>query len=396
MRSSKLQKTLSLALATAALTGCTGGAEQGEKEYVPPQAFREGISPGVRDNDKAAVVDSSVDYGLALRTAALKLVGTYPTLSEIKELQAAADKPAVFVARIDAYLADPRFSVEQVAFWRDAFKLGGTKAVGMATVNMEAAPTFAASLVVGGRPFTEIVTAATGTCPTLAANGTFTAGNCGNNIEAVGVLTDPGVQSQFYSSMAFRRARWVQETFICTKFPAEVGGRQEQHPGGSYYSPWPFLSISGGKDSRVDFHDDKSLICANCHSTMNHVAPLLGKFNEAGMPTPDFTVRTPIVGTPVTLRTDWLPASEATAWRFGKPAADMKALGASIAADPELPRCVATRVWNWALSRGDVVVDSATVPQELSDQLLRSFQGSNYNVKQLIREVFTSATFVRY
>ena len=87
---------------------------------------------------------------------------------------------------------------------------------------------------------------------------------------------------------------------------------------------------------------------------------------------------------------------ETTAWRFGRPAADLKALGAALAADPDLPRCVATRVWNWGLSRGDVVVDSATVPQELGEQLVRSFQASNYNVKQLIREVFTSATFVRY
>ncbi|MDW8281789.1 MAG: DUF1588 domain-containing protein [Myxococcales bacterium] len=397
MTRTMLPRTLPLALAAATLPGCTGGAEQGEHDNVPPQAFVEGISPAVRDRNKAVVVDPTVDYGLALRTAALKLVGAYPTLAEIKELQAASDPAAVFAKRIAAYLADPRFSFEQVAFWRDTFKLGGTRNLGMlGTVNMDSAPMFAASLVVSGRPFTEVLTASSGTCPTLAANGTFTPANCANGIEAVGVLTDPGVQSQFFSSMAFRRVRWVQETFICTKFPAEISDRKEQRPGGTYYSPWPFTSISGGKDARVDFHDDRSLICANCHSTMNHIAPLFGKFDEAGRPTPNYAVRTPIPGSPPTLFTDWLPPTEMTAWRFGVPTANLKALGAAIAADPDMPRCIATRIWNWALSRGDVVVDQATVPKDLGEQLRASFVASNYNLKQLIYDVFTSATFVRY
>ena len=65
---------------------------------------------------------------------------------------------------------------------------------------------------------------------------------------SAGVLTDPAVMRQFYSNMAFRRVRWVQETFACTKFPAEVSteptGRRwrrasTRRPGRSTRSPAP-------------------------------------------------------------------------------------------------------------------------------------------------------------
>ena len=32
------------------------------------------------------------------------------------------------------------------------------------------------------------------------------------------------MQAQFLSSLAFRRTRWVQETFMCSRFPAETSG----------------------------------------------------------------------------------------------------------------------------------------------------------------------------
>src|SRR5262245_39687665 len=111
MRHTTMLATLSLGVC-AGLLGCNGGAESGEREYVPPSAFRDNLSPGVRDRDKAAVVDDRVDYGLALRTAAMKLVGDYPTLAEIKEISAATDPSTVFAKQVDAYMADPRFSRE--------------------------------------------------------------------------------------------------------------------------------------------------------------------------------------------------------------------------------------------------------------------------------------------
>jgi len=399
MKKTLRESTLSLVIASAALCGCAGGADKGEQTVVPPNAFLEGITPGVREGEKAAIVDSKVDYGLALRSAALRLTGNYPTLAEIKLLRDAADQPTTYAGIINGYLSDPRFAAEQKAFWSDTFRMGGTKKVGTVTLNLDAAPTYAAMLVVQGLPFTNVVTASSGTCQALQADGSFAAGSCPNTSgDVVGVLSDPGMHAQFFSSMAFRRTRWIQETFMCAKFPAEIGTRKENHPGGAYLSPWDFKSITGGKDPsvRVDFQADDSLICANCHTTINHIAPLLGKYDMAGLLQAGFAVVTPVPGNPMTVLADWLPAGQSTAWRYQQPVADLRGLGQAIANDPGFGRCVATRVWNWAFSRGDVVVDQAVLPSDMEDQLAAGLKASNYNVKELIRQVFTGASFVRY
>ena len=196
--------TLSLALAAAAAAGCSGGASTGQKADDNSSAFREGLPPVIRDGDKFAVNDATTDYMLALRSAALKLTGNYPTQTEIAELQAAADQPATYANRINDYMSRPAFAAQQVQFWRDTFKMGGTLTVqvgaGMQTVSLETAPTFAAQLVVQGQPFNQIVTQSKGTCPTFnGTNGQFTAADCTNTAgqPVVGVLTDAGVQAQF-------------------------------------------------------------------------------------------------------------------------------------------------------------------------------------------------------
>ena len=110
-------------------------------------------------------------------------------------------------------------------------KMGGTlkATVGNTTVNvsLDTAPTFAAELVVQDQPITNLFTATTNTCPTLSADGkTFTDAACAvaNGLKTAGVLTDPGAMAQFYSNMAFRRVRWIQETFACTQVPGGVLG----------------------------------------------------------------------------------------------------------------------------------------------------------------------------
>ena len=71
-----------------------------------------------------------------------------------------------------------------------------------------------------------------------------------NGLTTAGVLTDPGAMAQFYSNMAFRRVRWVQETFVCTKFPAEYSATPVAMGNGQFTSPWPFTSITGGTGAR--------------------------------------------------------------------------------------------------------------------------------------------------
>src|SRR5262249_22752518 len=160
-------------------------------------------------------------------------------------------------------------------FWKDTMRQGGGATDD--APSRDTAPTFAAQIVVEGRPFTDLFTAASGNCPTYDADAkAFTAGECNNGAPAQsGVLTNPGTMHQFFGHMAFRRVRWLQEIFVCTKFPAEHAATPIEKNGADYVSPWPFESVS---TAPIDFQDTKSVICANCHTTINHIAPLLANF----------------------------------------------------------------------------------------------------------------------
>ncbi len=381
---------LSLALAPTALGACAGGAQPGGKP----------VDPNTGSTMQPAVV-TRIDYEESLRSAAIKLTGNYPTLAEIKQVRDASDsmRQSEYEKIIDDYMSRPSFGAQLIDFFRDSFKMGGSDNRGGTMVNFDYAPTYAASLVVGEKPFTDVVTATRDTCQTFdEKTGKFSSANCPNQA-AVGVLTDAGVQAQFFSSMAFRRVRWVQETFICRKFPAETSGAPQPRPGGSYTSPWDYNSITGKqnkKDARIDFQDDKSIVCANCHTTMNHIAPLFARFGVNGALNMGIQVKVPIPNEPPATPGDWLPSGEPTAWRMGQPVADLPALGAAIAADPEFGKCVVSRVWNWAMSRPDVVEDGALLTDELATKLVGDLKSSNWNVKKLVRKAFTSDSFVRY
>jgi hypothetical protein len=340
---------------------------------------------------------------LALRSAAIKLTGNYPTLAEIQELQSSPNQPQTYAARIDDYISRPSFASQQVDFWRNTFKMGAQNTAGTAPAMMDNAPFYAASLVVSGQPFTNLLTATSGTCPTYnATTGAFTAANCPAPNPTVGVLADQGVMQQFFSSMGFRRTRWVQETFMCQRFPAEQNGTAIKYPGGTYNSPWPWNSITGHESTtnpKIDFQDNTALICNNCHSTINHIAPLFGKFDSTGkfVSGSAFQVVTPVPGNPNTVIGDWLPDGGQTfAWRYMQPVADLPALGAAVAADPGFARCMTSRVWNWAMSRGDVVNDGTTLTDDLATPMTSALVSDSFNMKNMIRRIFTDPNFVRF
>ena len=341
---------------------------------------------------------------LALRSAALKLTGNYPTLAEIKQLQNATDQTAVYSQLIDSYINRPTFNQQILQFWRNTFQMGGSLPVqtptGVVNVNLEFAPTYAAYLIAKGENFSKLVTGDTGTCQTYnPATDTFTATPC-SNAAAVGILTDQGVQAQFYSAMAFRRVRWFQEALLCSRFPAETTGAKVQYAGGVYNSPWDLKTTSGALNdpkALVDFQDTSSLICANCHSTMNHQAPLFANFGPTGMYVASaIQVKTPVAGNPDSKLVDWIPAGEPLSYRFGQPTPTVKEFGAAMAADPAFKACMATRIWNWAMSRGDVVVDQAILTPDFSAQLTQQVDAKNWNLKEFIRAVYKSAYFIRY
>jgi hypothetical protein len=350
-----------------------------------------GADPNANSNPN--IDQRQINYGEALRTAALKLVGDLPTLADINAVTDATS----YGAKIDAYLADPRFATRQIQWWRDTFKTGQA---GMSTKagspSYDTAATFAAEVVVNDRPYTDVLTAGTMTCPTFA-NGAFADASCTNNAPTTGVLTDPGLMAQYYANMAFRRVRFVQETFICSKFPAEFSSTPQIMGSGAYTSPWPFNSITGGTTAKINFLDTSAVICANCHTTENHMAPMFGYFDMNGAYTAGtFQVKVPSLGTPTATLADWLPATEGFAWRNGTKVTDLPSLGKAIAADPATAQCIVTREWNYAMSRGDVVNDVATVPSVVTASLVTDFTTNGLKVKRLLRNIFTSDDFVKF
>lgn len=341
---------------------------------------------------RARLGERDLDYGAALRTASLRLRGTLPTLVEIRFLAESSDPRRAYESLLDQMLRDPRFAGQLFDFFRDTFRMGGDD-------ELNGAPAFAARLVFESDDFTRLFTATSGACTSFDRGaGTFTAGDCDNGVpEHAGVLTHPGVMRHFYSNLAFRRVRWVQEVFACEPFPAEVTREVDVGGAAPYTAPWPFESIAGADTGgRVDFHDTSAVICANCHATMNHLAPLFARFDANGAWQDDIQVVLPLDGAPAAARTDWLVEGEGTAWRFGVPVADLPALGRAMAADPEVERCTVARTWNWAMGHGDVIGNADVVPADVLAAALATYRSEGHDLRAALRTIFTSDDFLRF
>ena len=335
-----------------------------------------------------------LDYNAALKIAALRLTGDLPTMDEIVAIQSAPDDAAKKVAyetRIQDYMGRPTFTRQMVGFWRDTFKMGDT-------AELDAAPAFAAQLSVENRSYLELFTATTGNCPTVDANlTTITGANCVGTGPQAGVLTNTGAMKQFYSNFAFRRVRWVQETFDCAKFPVEISGTPQDVGGAApYIGVWPFQSISGLSTGRVNFQDVSAVVCANCHQSLNHIAPLFANYDIMGVYKTTISVPTPLDNAPMAQLTDYLPATEQTAWRYGVAAADLPSLGAAMAADKDVQKCGVARVWNWALGKTDIVDTLQEVPIETVQAQVDAFAANGFKMKDLIFAVYTSDDFVKF
>ena len=337
-----------------------------------------------------------VDYNAALRIAALRLTGRIPTMAETMQVANAGDdtaKKAAYEALLLDYMNRPDFGRQMFLYFRDTFKMGET-------AMLDTAPAFAARLAVNNGSYMDLFTAGADGCPTFdLAAGTFTSAECTNMGPKAGILTNPGVQAHYFGNFAFRRARFIQETFVCTKFPAEVVVGAGTDVGGAapYTGVWPWESIAG-KDNggRVDFHDTSAVICANCHSTLNHQAPLFAYYDQNGLYQAAIAVPTPLDNSPMARMSDYLPEGETTAWRLGVPAADLPAFGAAMAADPDVAECGVARMWNWALGKTDIVDTLQEVPIETIRTQVDAFAANNYKLKDLIYSVFTSDDFVKF
>jgi hypothetical protein len=147
---------------------------------------------------------------------------------------------------------------------------------------------------------------------------------------------------------------------------------------------------------RVNFQDTAAVICANCHSTLNHLTPLFANYDEKGDYQTAIAVPTPLDGAPLAKLSDYLPEGETTAWRLGKPAADLTELGTVMAADPAVAECGVARIWNWALGKTDIVDTLQEVPTDTIKAQIDAFAASGYKLKDMIYAVYTSDDFVKF
>ncbi|MFT3699209.1 MAG: DUF1588 domain-containing protein [Kofleriaceae bacterium] len=324
----------------------------------------------------------------------MRLTGSLPSMTDINSISGAPTddaKKAAYQTLITQYMNTDAFKQQIFRYWKDTFKMGDS-------AMLDTAPAFAAQLTVNNGDYRDLFTKASGNCPTFDGTATFADAECTNGGPKAGVLTNPGVQTQFFSNFAFRRTRWVQETFVCTAFPAEVSDTPtDVHAAAPYTGVWPFASIAGADNGgRIDFHDVSATICANCHSSINHIAPLFANYDMNGAFQTAIAVPTPLDGAPLAKLSDYLPTGETTAWRFGKPAADIPALGVAMAADPQVAACGVARMWNWALGKTDIVDTLQTVPNETIQSQITAFTSGGYKLKDLVFAVYTSDDFTKF
>ena len=387
MATPELRK-LFAAFAIVGTAACGGGVEPTGDDVTGDDT----VDTGDEWDDR--LEERELDYNAALRIAALRLTGELPTLVEVK---AVADAPVeqqadVYASILRGYLEDPRFARQMFAFWQDTFKMGDAP-------DLDSAAAFAAQVTVEGRPYTDLLTATTGTCATYdMGTGTFTPADCDNGVPVhAGLLTHPGTQRQFFSNMAFRRVRWVQETFACTAFPAEIVDAVDLGGVALYTAPWPFESVGGLETGgRINFRDLSAVACANCHATMNHIAPLFINFDEDGQYTAGPAVIVPVEGSPLATFEDYLPTGEPLAWRLGTATPDHAALGAAMAADPAISECAVARIWNWAMGKGDIVDTLSTIPSDVIAAQVADFRAGGHVLKDAILSVFTADDFVKF
>jgi hypothetical protein len=376
-----------LALSLVACNGSLGGTSSDAE--TSDEQEKADVSGTIVGKQQTTVLDQRVlSYTDALRTASLKLTDRLPTLQSIRDLEKAEDPKAAYHAAIDAMFESNDFKRRMLRWARDTFRQGGGP--------LDTAPAFFARIVVEGRPMAELFTASSNNCPRFDSDANaFVDGECQNAAPVqAGVLTNPGSMKQFYSSMAFRRVRWVQEVFACSKFPAEYSDNPVEKGAGQFSSPWAFETVA---NAPIGFQDTSAVICANCHTTMNHIAPLFANFDKEGMWKADIQVMTPTTPDPqATQLSHWLAEGETTAWRFGKPVKDLAELGQAMASDPEVKNCMVARLWNLTMSKEDIVTDLATVPTSVVEPYIEQLETNGGNLKETLKTMIKSEDFTRF
>jgi hypothetical protein len=54
------------------------------------------------------------------------------------------------------------------------------------------------------------------------------------------------------------------------------------------------------------------------------------------------------------------------------------------------------RVWNFAMSKEDIVTDEVTVPRPVIQPYIDQFQANGMNLREVLRSILVSDDFVRF
>ncbi len=366
------------ALLLLLLAGCTEAEVTATPEPAP--AAIEALSPTAH-----------------LVRASMALTGTRPSLEELHAVQA---DPAALPAAIDRLLASPAFGETIRDLHNDALLLRfdmqllpnvGTLAergYTRADVNqsvMEAPLRLIEQVVLGDRPYTEIVTAPTTMADRIVADvwglpyddtkGGWQEVAWADGRPAAGVLSSSALWLR-HRSAGFNfhreRANLVSKALLC----------------------WDFLARDLPIDGSVDLSDPKAVAhavvvnedCASCHVTLDPLASHLSVFRP-------FLLEQAVERYPIAMylpqnADEWIDGSGRPPGYFGDMGGDVAELGRKIAADPRFSLCAARRFAAYFSAE-----DPASLSLEELVPLQRALIESGYSAKALARAVVLSERF---
>ena len=171
-----------------------------------------------------------------------------------------------------------------IQYWRDTFKTGdpGVQPVKGAP-DFDTAATFAAMVVVQGQPFTEHPDGGDRHLPDLLERDVHARPSCTQQ------RADGGRADRPRHPGPVLRATWrsaargsSRRSFVCSPFPAEYSATPGPDGLVALHEPLAVHSIAGGPTANINFQDTSAVICANCHTTLNHIAPLFAYFDANG------------------------------------------------------------------------------------------------------------------
>ena len=84
-------------------------------------------------------------------------------------------------------------------------------------------------------------------------------------------------------------------------------------------------------------------------------------------------------------------------WRYAMDkVANLTEMGQRMTEDPDVVKCAMKRMWNYAMSRGDIVENGADMPDAVVQPLVDDFTATGYNLREAFKAILLHDDFVRF